>query len=55
MSEELKKLRDDHKDFSNDRLIEPTVTPFELFSTWFDEAVKNNELESNAFVLVHGK
>jgi pyridoxamine 5'-phosphate oxidase len=51
MSEELKKLRDDHKDFSNDRLIEPTVTPFELFSTWFDEAVKNNELESNALCL----
>ena len=51
MSEELKKLRDDHKDFSNDRLIEPTVSPYELFSTWFDEAVKNNELESNALCL----
>ncbi|HBW85719.1 MAG TPA: pyridoxamine 5'-phosphate oxidase [Crocinitomicaceae bacterium] len=51
MSEELKKLRDNHKDFSNDRLIEPTVSPFELFSTWFDEAVKNNELESNALCL----
>ncbi|MFM7472894.1 MAG: pyridoxal 5'-phosphate synthase, partial [Crocinitomicaceae bacterium] len=51
MSEELKKLRDDHKDFSSDRLIEPTDSPFDLFSNWFDEAVKNNELESNALCL----
>jgi len=51
MSEELKKLRDNHKDFSSDRLIEPTDSPFDLFSIWFDEAVKNNELESNALCL----
>jgi len=51
MSEELKRLRDDHKDFSSDRLIEATDSPIDLFSVWFDEAVKHNELESNALCL----
>jgi pyridoxamine 5'-phosphate oxidase len=48
MSEELKKLKDDHKDFRGESLDKPPSSPFELFSTWFDAAVKNQELESNA-------
>ncbi|MBM3160963.1 MAG: pyridoxamine 5'-phosphate oxidase [Bacteroidetes bacterium] len=51
MSEELKKLRDDHKDFLGDNLENPPLCPLSLFSDWFDAAVRGQELESNALCL----
>jgi len=51
MSEELKKLRDDHKDFLGDNLENPPLCPLSLFSDWLDAAVRGQELESNALCL----
>ncbi len=52
MSNFLDEFRNDHKDFDSGNLTEFfPETPFELFEIWFNEAIKNDEKEPNAFVL----
>lgn len=51
MSDALKNLKDDHKDFTGEGFVNPPTLPFELFSSWFDAAVANSELEANALCL----
>jgi pyridoxamine 5'-phosphate oxidase len=50
MSDVLKTLRNDHRDFINGSLEEAPegLYPFDFFCVWFEEAVKSGAVEPNA-------
>jgi len=52
MEDFLEQMRNDHKDFDHGSLEGNFGSqPFELFSTWFSEAIETKQIEPNAFVL----
>lgn len=52
MEDFLEQMRNDHKDFDHGSLEGNFGSqPFELFSTWFSEAIETKQVEPNAFVL----
>jgi pyridoxamine 5'-phosphate oxidase len=52
MEDFLEQMRNDHKDFDHGSLEGKFGSqPFELFSTWFSEAIETKQVEPNAFVL----
>ena len=51
MSEELRKLRDNHDDFDSQEVQEQFQNPLDQFSKWFDDAASKNTPEVNAMVV----
>ena len=52
MSKNLADLRNNHHDFSLGNMdINLSDSPFDIFSSWFDNAIASGELESNACVV----
>jgi len=52
MSDHIKRLKDDHKDFNVDSLgLDFNSDPYLGFQKWFDEACDKKESEPNAFCL----
>ena len=52
MSDHIRRLKDEHKDFDFNSLdSEFDSSPIEAFQRWFDEACKSQEPEPNAFSL----
>lgn len=52
MEEFLEQMRNDHKDFDHGSLEGNFgAHPFDLFATWFSEAIETKQVEPNAFVL----
>ncbi len=50
MSDLLKSLRDDHRDFINGALdiVPEGINPYDFFCVWFEEAVQSGAVEPNA-------
>lgn len=51
MKDYLKAFRDGHHDFESNEKGLNASNPFELFDAWMEDAVSNEEMEPNAFVI----